>query len=54
MRNENPSIEIDNLVPFVVDLGDTAAVRTAALEILKTESKLDILIHNAAVYDAYT
>jgi NAD(P)-dependent dehydrogenase (short-subunit alcohol dehydrogenase family) len=49
MRNKNPSIGENNLVPFVADLGDIREVRAAAEGLLQTESKLDILINNAAV-----
>jgi NAD(P)-dependent dehydrogenase (short-subunit alcohol dehydrogenase family) len=49
MRKENPSITEDQLVPFVADLGDIKAVRDAGLAMLQSESRLDILVHNAAM-----
>jgi NAD(P)-dependent dehydrogenase (short-subunit alcohol dehydrogenase family) len=53
MRQESPSIGADKLLPFVVDLGDIRAVKAAAQHILSTESRLDILINNAALYITY-
>lgn len=49
MRNENPSITEDQLVPFVADLGDIKAVRDAGRAMLQSETRLDILVHNAAM-----
>ncbi|CRG88378.1 putative oxidoreductase C736,13 [Talaromyces islandicus] len=49
MRKENPSITEDQLVPFVTDLGDIKAVRDACRAMLQSESRLDILVHNAAI-----
>lgn len=49
MRKENPSITKDQLVPFIADLGDIKAVRDAGRAMLQFESRLDILVHNAAM-----
>lgn len=51
MMTENPSIGLNKLVPFVADLSDPRAVRVAAQSLLQSETRLDILIHNAAMYD---
>ncbi|KAH8887194.1 short-chain dehydrogenase [Thozetella sp. PMI_491] len=49
MRKGNPNITEEQLVPFVADLGDIKAVREAGRAMLQSESKLDILVHNAAI-----
>lgn len=49
MRASNVGIQAQNLVPFVADLGDLKAVRQAAEEVVKAESRLDILVNNAAL-----
>ncbi|KAH8662397.1 short-chain dehydrogenase [Xylariales sp. PMI_506] len=49
MRTGNPSIDKDQLVPFVADLSDVKAVRAAAQALVQSEDKLDILVHNAAI-----
>ena len=49
MVSHNPSIQPDKLVPFVADLGDLRAVQAATQKLLKSETRLDILVHNAAV-----
>lgn len=50
MRLGNLGIEAEKLVPFVVDLANLRAVRKAARGILRTETRLDLLVNNAAVY----
>ncbi|KAJ5117423.1 hypothetical protein N7448_011055 [Penicillium atrosanguineum] len=50
MKSQNPRIGEEKLVPFVADLSDIRAVRAAARAVLMNESRLDILIHNAAVH----
>jgi NAD(P)-dependent dehydrogenase (short-subunit alcohol dehydrogenase family) len=50
MKKNNSSLHDDKLVPFVADLGDIRAVRAAAQGLLEMEKRLNILIHNAAVY----
>ncbi|KAJ4479065.1 short-chain dehydrogenase [Lentinula aciculospora] len=42
-------VSAKQLEPFVVELGDLKAVRDAAAAFAKKESRLDILVHNAAV-----
>ena len=49
MKKANPNIAEDQLVPFIADLGDVKAVQDAGQAILKSESRLDILVHNAAM-----
>ena len=50
MRLENARIGTDKLVPFAADLSDMKALKKAAEELLRTESRLDLLVNNAAVY----
>lgn len=49
MKNANPNITEDQLISFVADLGDMIAVHDACQAMLKSERKLDILVHNAAM-----
>ncbi|KAJ3795009.1 short-chain dehydrogenase [Lentinula aff. detonsa] len=42
-------VSAKQLEPFVADLGDLKAVRNAAVALAKKETRLDILVHNAAV-----
>ncbi|KAJ3998315.1 short-chain dehydrogenase [Lentinula boryana] len=42
-------VSAKQLEPFVVDLGDLKAVRKAAAAFAEKETRLDILVHNAAV-----
>ncbi|RDW87995.1 hypothetical protein BP6252_00027 [Coleophoma cylindrospora] len=49
MRTSNPAISADKLHPFIADLGDLRAVTSAAQNLLTYESRLDILVHNAAI-----
>lgn len=39
-----------NLAPLVVDLGEFKQVKNAVKEFLASESRLDILVNNAALY----
>ncbi|KAH8897566.1 short-chain dehydrogenase [Thozetella sp. PMI_491] len=49
IKEANPAIKEDKLIPFVADLGDLRAVRAAAQSLLQSENRLDILVHNAAI-----
>ena len=49
MISNNPSITADKLDSFVADLGDLKSVSTASQNLLSKESRLDILVHNAAM-----
>ncbi|KAJ3998317.1 short-chain dehydrogenase [Lentinula boryana] len=40
-------VAVNQLEPFVVDLGDLKAVRATAVAFAEKESRLDILVHNA-------
>ena len=50
MISNNPSIGADKLHSFVADLGDLKSVSAATQRFLDKESRLDILVHNAAMY----
>jgi NAD(P)-dependent dehydrogenase (short-subunit alcohol dehydrogenase family) len=49
MRTRDSSIGADRLHPFVADLGDLKAVRTAAENLMASTDRLDILINNAGL-----
>ncbi|TRM62001.1 hypothetical protein BD626DRAFT_65674 [Schizophyllum amplum] len=49
MLQDNPTLEPNQLAPFIADLGDLKQVAGAADELLKKESRLDILVNNAAL-----
>jgi NAD(P)-dependent dehydrogenase (short-subunit alcohol dehydrogenase family) len=49
MKRESPNIEVDQLHPFVADMGDLKAVKEAARKFMATEGRLDILVNNAAL-----
>ncbi|KAI1321408.1 short-chain dehydrogenase [Xylariaceae sp. FL0255] len=51
MAASNPDLAGNGrLVPFVADLGDLRAVKAAGEKLAREGSKLDILVHNAAVH----
>lgn len=49
MKKASPSIPAGNLQPFVADLGDLYQVKKSAEQFVATESRLDILVNNAAL-----
>jgi NAD(P)-dependent dehydrogenase (short-subunit alcohol dehydrogenase family) len=49
MKCESPSIEADQLHSFVADMGDLKAVKEVARKFMAAESRLDILVNNAAL-----
>jgi NAD(P)-dependent dehydrogenase (short-subunit alcohol dehydrogenase family) len=49
MRNRDTSIGANRLHPFVADLGNLKAVRTAAENLMAATNRLDILINNAGL-----
>ncbi|KAJ3788887.1 short-chain dehydrogenase [Lentinula aff. detonsa] len=48
-NSTSTEVSAKQLEPFVADLGDLKAVRNAAVALAKKETRLDILVHNAAV-----
>ncbi|KAJ3987666.1 short-chain dehydrogenase [Lentinula detonsa] len=46
-QGSNTKVAVNQLEPFVVDLGDLKAVRDTAVAFAAREARLDILVHNA-------
>ncbi|KAI8413955.1 hypothetical protein FOFC_07246 [Fusarium oxysporum] len=49
MLAESPQLKPESLVPFAVDMGNFKQVQFAARNVVAEESRLDILVNNAAV-----
>jgi hypothetical protein len=50
MIKSDPSIGTNQIRPFIADLGDLKAVKTAAEKLMTGTDRLDILVNNAGLY----